>query len=200
MKYTPFCFLLSLAFCTGTFAQQEPDDSLAASAPTAKASEVNSGSLEKVIDSFLRAYSSDKIEWRMNVKLGVATESSVPPEGYEKGKAEIGGWYYYQPKTCALLTSDQRREVMRDKRFAPFLGQMRALADGNLPGPSAALVEASKAPAQPLSPKVIGRSEMMAKLLAQRQMPPSPISFEISPEELVMPGPIVMTAHSYLAP
>ena len=209
---------VSLLLLAGSgFAQSEPaDDSLvgkpaaavehehdqtqnhdAAPAPTRFLPE---GSLAKVMDSFLRAYAADKPEWRSDVQPGVASADSEPPEGYQKTHSALSGWYYFRPRTSDSLSVEERRAILRDKRFPAFLAQMRQVADGKTPpiDPEIAAAANPKAPTE--LPPEITRAELLAKLLAGRRPPPDTIHFTITPEELMLPGPIVVTDNSNTVP
>ena len=194
--------LLFLLLATASLEAQSSTDSLSELSSSSNEASVGDkqGSLEMIIDSFLRTYAADNIEWRTEVKVGVATSDSVPPAGFEKAKSELAGWFYYQPKTCSMLTVDERRSVMRDPRFPKYLAHLRKLSDGVLTPLPAEVAIAAKAPEISPAPPVLGRAEVLAKLLVERQMPPDPIHFVIAAEEMVMPGPLVITAHSTPAP
>lgn len=193
--------IASLAFSGSALFAQPQDDSLeGAEHERSVQIAAADGSLAKVIDAFLRAYSADSPAWRTDVQLGRATADSVPPDGYQKARSELSGWYYYRPKTSDMLDSDQRRAVLRDKRFAPFLAQMRAVADGKTAPLDPAIAAAGKAPAAVNAPAQIGRAELMSKLLAGRRGPPDTIYFDVTPEEIVLPGRLLVTTNATVTP
>lgn len=172
----------------------QPSDSLAPIESPVAASVGSSGSLARVMDSFLNLYAGETPSWRMEVTTQNATAESACPEGMQKGRTEAGLWYYFRPKTSDLLTLDERRAVMRDKRFGPFLAQMRTLADGKTAPLPVGLREAAKANPSAVKENLpeIGRSELLSRLLAARRPPPDTVYFDISAEELVLPGRMVV--------
>jgi len=185
-----FIFLSLLAVPLA--AQQS--DALAPIESTAAASVGTSGSLARVMDSFLNLYAAETPIWRTEVTTKNATAESTCPEGMQKGRTEAGMWYFFRPKTSDLLTLDERRAVMRDKRFGPFLAQMRTLADGKTTPLPVGLREAAKANPSAVKENVpeIGRSELLSRLLTARRPPPDTVYFDISAEELVLPGRMVV--------
>lgn len=153
-----------------------------------------SGSLARVMDAFIRVYALETPAWRFDVTTKEASETSVPPEGFQKGCSDRGIWYHFRPKTADMLKIEERRAVMRDKRFPAFLAKMRVIADGGAPNVPAAVVAAAKKPASPPPPAAeLGRAELLSRLLAGRRPPPEPISFDVSAEELMLPGRLLVT-------
>lgn len=178
------------------------DDSLASSiaAPTVRSAAASSGSLERLMNAFLRAYAGDNPAWRTQVTTSGITSSSPLSSGAQRGQTKQGVWFSFFPKTTDMLSAEDRRKVMRDRRFTAFLGQMREVADGAVPPIPDALLNAAKDDAPAEVPAMVPRAELMATLLAGRRPPPAPIIFEISPEEILLPGPMVITHQSALTP
>ena len=174
----------------------QPSDALGPIEPTGAIGYGGSGSLARVMDAFISAYASETPIWRTAVTTNNATAESACPAGMQKGRTESGLWYFFRPKTSDMLTLDERRGVMRDKRFGPFLAQMRALADGKIAPLPEGLRAAGKSTPSPTPPTVpaLGRSDLLARLMAGRRPPPDTIYFDISAEELVLPGRIIIGA------
>ena len=183
-------FLFAALVSSPLAAQPQPTDSLPPVETEPGPSQA--GSLARVMDAFLRAYAAENPAWRMDVTTQGASEDSTPPEGFQKGHSDLGLWYHFRPKTAEQLKIDERRAVMRDKRFGPFIAQMRGLADGQtVPLPPA--VAAAARPAPPASPKPeISRADLLARLLAGRRPPPEAVTFEVTGEELLLPGRLLV--------
>lgn len=187
------------ALSTGLLAQT---DSLTASLPAASEYKpvAPTGSLETVMNKFMAAYAGDHIEWRSSTTTANVSERSPVPTGWQKGKTESGIWYLFLPKTADMLTPEQRRGVVRDPRFPKFIAQLREIADGKAQKLAPELIAASQPTPAKEIPEQVGRAEILARLLAGRRPPPESTSFEITPEELILPGAIVITLKGDIAP
>jgi hypothetical protein len=176
-------------------AQDQPRDSLGELDTGVERARANQpGSLARVMDAFLRAYAAETPAWRTDVTAKDASEASNPPDGFQKGVTEQGLWYHFRPKTSDQLRLDERRVVMRDKRFGPFLAQMRGVADAkSITLPPAVTAAAQKAPVPPPPAPAISRADLLSRLLAGRLPPPDAIYFDISAEELMVPGRVLVT-------
>jgi len=179
-------------------AAQPSDDSLGADQQRALSSAdgVGDGTLATVMNAFLRAYAGDKMEWRVakDLKLGIA-ENSTLPDGWQKAKHPKYGWFAFRPKTYDMLSLEERRAIIRDVRFPQFIAQMRVVADGKNPPLSDAMKLAANAPATAPDPTnhPLPRAEVIARLLEGRKAMPDTFVFDVSANELLAPGRMIVT-------
>ena len=159
------------------------------------------GSMESVINSFMRLYAFSNPAWRVakDIKLGIPEDTQLE-DGWEKAKHPVYGWYAFRVKTCDMLSPDERRAVVRDPRFPAFLAQQRALADGKAPTLSPALKAAGTGPALVPEAKLLGRAEVAARLMEGTTPLPPPFRFELTAEQLLMPGRMAISIPNPPAP